>query len=65
MLLLCKVNISAQCIKIRSKHGNSAQTKDAICPFCAQALRDDPKLGEKSLESIKRGLDNGRNRNRR
>lgn len=60
MLLICKARVSINCIKIRSAHNRSAMTKDCICPHCAQAIRDNPSLKEKSLEDVLKGMDDAR-----
>jgi hypothetical protein len=52
MLLLCSHNVSPKCVKVRSGHDRSARTTDSICPFCAEALRINPELKDRSLQSI-------------
>jgi hypothetical protein len=52
MLLLCSQKISPKCIKVRSGHDRSARSTDSICPFCAEALRSNPELKNRSLQSI-------------
>lgn len=53
MLLICTVQASLNCQKVRSRHGYSARSKDSICPACAQVLRDHPE--RRSLASILKG----------
>lgn len=67
MLLICIARVSTKCIKIRSAHDRSGRSKDCICSFCAQWMREHPeqKNSSEDLASILKGPTDAKNNTRR
>lgn len=67
MLLICKAKVSHRCIRIQSRHGYSAATKDCICPNCADVLRrrlEEAKDSGKDIASILEGSGDAKTKRR-
>jgi len=59
MLLICTAYVVTDCRRTWSKHGTSAQTKDAVCDRCKAAMARNGTLHDQYLASILKGTDHG------